>query len=197
MTKLKVLIVEDTQVNLDAAKAFFSTITDYEFVYATNRKDAEKLLEDVYAVITDRSLPSNGEVKFLDCETPNDGKQYFVENIVGANGYHIMYMAHFLGKPVIMASQHGERGPLGLMRPRIVEVLLERQTTDWSESTLKDFSLEKLLMEVDQSPSADLYHQLWQYGNFGGVNFLGWRDGIQKTQEVAWKCTWEKLREQF
>ena len=56
----KILIVEDTQANLDAAKAFFSTISDFEFVFAANRKEAEEFLSSVDAVITDRSMPFVG-----------------------------------------------------------------------------------------------------------------------------------------
>lgn len=191
----KILIVDDTQANLDAAKAFFSTISGYEFIYATNRKDAEVLLPEAYAVITDRSLPSNTDVEFLDCEIPEDKMGLVKVCFVQANGYHIFYSAHLAGKPVVMAMEHGS---FGMSLPKITPIneLSENQTSDWDFDP-KDFSMEKLLLEIDTNPSLELYDRLWSYGNFGGARHLGWKEDLLKTNTEAWKMAWEELQKQF
>ena len=71
----KILFVDNTEANLDVAKAFFSTIKAFEFVYATNRKEVETLLPEVDAVITSPSIFAeyylhlcNGEIQTRNAE---------------------------------------------------------------------------------------------------------------------------------
>ena len=113
----KILIVEDTQENMDAAKAFFSTIKDFEFVYATNRKEAEDLLESVDAVITDRQIPYvSGEnvnsyaedlLSEMKEDLSDDFDRYALKFLQQRQGYALMAIAYSVNVPVIMASEHG------------------------------------------------------------------------------------------
>lgn len=184
----KILIVDDTQANLDAAKAFFSTISGYEFLYATNRKDAERYLEEVYAVITDRQMPSKAEIEFLDCNI-SEHQSFIAKNVSEANGYHLLYTVYLSGKPVVMATEHSA---LAICLSNIT-VPTEKQY----KGDPKDFSLEALLLLINENPTFDSYQSLYRYGNFGGVKNLGWNEGILKTQERAWKIIWEELIKQF
>lgn len=93
----KILIVEDTQANLDAAKAFFSTISGFEFVYATNRKEAEEKIKEADAIITDRSMPF-------------DGVPQYNQIAAEANGYLVAANAKKENKPVILLTEHGRLG---------------------------------------------------------------------------------------
>lgn len=91
----KVLIIDDRQENLEAAKKFFSNIQGFEFLFVTNRKEAEKLLEISDAVITDGSFPYKDERNF--------------DNAHGLNGYYILLLASAQNKPGILLSDHGEQ----------------------------------------------------------------------------------------
>lgn len=184
----KILIIDDTQANLDAAKLFFSKISSYEFLYATNRKDAEKYLEEAYAVITDRQMPSKANVELLDCDIPEE-KMTIAKNVSEANGYHLLYTVYLSGKPVVMATEHSA---LAICLPNIT-VPTEKQY----KGDPKDFSLEALLLLINENPNFDSYHSLYRYGNFGGVKNLGWNEGVLKTQERAWKMIWEELIKLF
>lgn len=182
MTKLKVLIVEDTQVNLDAAKAFFSTITDYEFVYATNRKDAEKLLEDVYAVITDRSLPSHPDINFLEfnaseLECPGDAELF-----PQANGNWIANKAFLMKKPCVMATQHGS---LFIFFPKI----------DLHECQKSYAPVEQLVINLLENPSNDSYSKLMGFGVHGKGAYRV--DGVTKSTVEGWDIAWRELQKQF
>ncbi len=108
-TKKKILVVDDTPANLDAAKAYFANNTDYEFVYATDRKGAEELLPNCDALITDRQIPyQEGEKMedykgyYKDKPTPDD---YKIKQ--EANGYILLAEAVVSDMPVIMFSSHG------------------------------------------------------------------------------------------
>lgn len=111
---MKILVVEDTPKNLDTAKAFFSTITDHEFVYATNCVDAATLLDEVDAVITDQSIPYSA--------TQELGYTHQIENNVRLgqvwHGNFIALKAMKQTKSAIVISQHGE-GILLIMRSSI------------------------------------------------------------------------------
>ena len=184
-----ILIVDDTQENLDAAKAFFDTITDFQFVYATNRKDAENQLDNVDAVITDRRLPANGNVKFLDCEVA-DKDLFLMDSLLEANGYHILYSAYFKNKPTVMISGHGNATALFL--PSVKEL-----TPSQIKYLPEDFSLERLLEDINKGPSTLLYENLHTYGNYGGVKHLGWNEHLLKTHQEAWRKALEELKKQF
>ena len=88
----KILIVDDTIENLEAAKKFFSQNKEYEFLYATNRSEAEKLLPECDALITDIQMPFNNESK----------------EVSGLNGKLLEIEAYHMEKPAISLSQHGD-----------------------------------------------------------------------------------------
>ena len=187
----KILIIDDTQVNLDTAKSFFSKISGYEFLYATNRKDAEKYLEEAYAVITDRSLPYS-ETSLIGCDFPEDKKGRVENNYIQANGHHLLLKALLSGKPAIMASEHG-----GLM-------ILNGSVAP--STKMENFSLEETLQRISTEPTYEDIGNLWTYGNFEGTHIVrkeetmkawGAPKDIVKTEEIAWKMTWEELQKQF
>ena len=190
MNQIKtILVVDDNQENLDAAKSLFDTITDFRFVYVTNRKDAENQFDNIDAVITDRMLPTNGNVEFLDCEVA-DKDLFLMDSLLEANGYHILYSAYFKNKPTVMISGHGNATALFL--PNVKEL-----TPNQAKYLPEDFSLEVLLEDINKNPSTLLYENLHTYGNYGGVKFLGWNSDLLKTSQKAWTMAWEELKKQF
>ena len=88
----KILIVDDTPENLKAAKDFFSQNKEYEFLYAVNRSEAENLLPECDALITDLQMPFDSESKGIN----------------GLNGQLLELEAYHMGKPSIALSQHGD-----------------------------------------------------------------------------------------
>lgn len=194
----KILVVEDTLENLEVAKLFFSKVVGFEFIYATNREEAEKCIDEVYAVITDRSIPMTTDANFIDCElTPEDcpfGEQEVIDYIKMANGFYILYKSYFEKKPVIMISDHGN---LILVWPAIVE----SPTTNCSSKTKLSFSnsstadvLQDILFNIKNNPSAWAYKDLCIYGNRIGRSELCY---CTKTEVEAWEIAWKRLQEQF
>lgn len=113
-TKKKILVVDDTPANLDAAKTYFANNTDYEFVYATNRQEAEKLLPECDAVITDAQMPFNENSKELYFKMASEEKfvqpaiDLKVGEIMESNGCLLAIEAYLEGKTAIIVSHHGE-----------------------------------------------------------------------------------------
>lgn len=187
-----ILVVDDIQANLDTAKSYFSTINDYNFVYASNRRDAEKFLGDAYAVITDGSFPTNSEVKFIDVDYNHsiDGKNCYIdkstgetaweENIVVANGYWVLFKAVLSGKPAIMLREHGG----------IYMLLVNENNHN---------HLGSILNRITTEPTGDDYVSFWRYAHFEGTKYT--RDNIlrgrTKTQTSSWELAWKRLQEQF
>lgn len=91
----KILIIDDTEENLDAAREFFSKITGFEFSFVMNRREAEELLKVSDAVITDGSFPYETEKNF--------------NNSHGLNGHYVLLLASSQNKPGILLSDHGEQ----------------------------------------------------------------------------------------
>ena len=188
----KILVVDDIQENLDTAKTFFSTVADFEFVYAMNRRDAEKYLDDVYAVITDGSFPTNSEVEFVDVDfnhfanrtdcfiDESTGKIAYKENIVQANGLWVLFKTILSGKPAIMLREHGG-----------VYMLLVNE---------KDHShLRDVLIRISENPTAGDYVSFWRYAHFEGTKYTldGLISYMKKTDVSAWSLAWKRLQEQF
>lgn len=187
----KILIIDDTQANLNVAKAFFATIPGFEFVYVTNRAEAEKHLEEAYAVITDRSLPYS-ETSLIGCDFPEDNKSWVERNYIKANGHYLLLKALLSGKPAIMASEHG-----GLM-------ILNGSVSP--STRMENFSLEQTLQRISTEPIYKDIVNLWEYGNFEGTHIVrkketmiahGAPKDIVKTEEIAWQMVWEELQKQF
>ncbi len=113
-TKKKILVVDDTPANLDAAKAYFANNTDYEFVYATNREEGEKVLPECDALITDAQMPFNENSKALYLRMASEEK--FVQpaidlkigEIMESNGCLLAIEAYLEGKTAIIVSHHGK-----------------------------------------------------------------------------------------
>lgn len=182
----KILIVEDAQDNLDAAKAFFSTIPDFEFVYAPDRERAEDLLSKVNAVITDRQIPyiagegieSYNKELLQEMRGEGDNDSYIFMWLQQRQGYAIMAIAHASGLPVVMVSEHGN-----LMVSCIADNEVVKDIGVGLKS-LAPYSREsyKLASELNGSTCR---------------NNLGNYDGITKKERQAWAIAWEKLQEQF
>ncbi len=177
----KILVVDDTESNLAAAREFFSKVEGYEFVYATNRKDAEVFLEDAYAIITDRSIPSNAEVELFDCEIPEEEVE-MTNAIIQTNGYYLLLRAFLLGKPAVMAAEHGKLGILFADPDQETEIL------------------KALLDNIARAPSFEHYLALFvsqQDGRRTDITRDGWQEGVFKTQPSAWAKIWTELQQKF
>jgi DNA-binding response OmpR family regulator len=74
-----ILVVEDNQENLDVAKAFFKTVTGFEFIYATNKEDAVAKLPEADALLTDRYMPYFDGAK-VDYSPENGYMLEFLQN---------------------------------------------------------------------------------------------------------------------
>jgi hypothetical protein len=176
----KILIVDDTQANLDAAKTFFSTIPGYKFVYAISRKDAEVLLTDAYAVITDRSIPWSDleQFNFLS-EGVN---KILLQEYAKVNGDYVLIMAKLMNKPAIMATDHGK---FGLMVLKSVEEFK------------KDTKLLEILSQMSTNPTPDLYWSFQRNKTVSQGISVKWHEGMSKTYSKAWSLAWEELQKQF
>ncbi len=87
---MKILVVEDTAENMAVAKAFFFTIPEHEFIFCTNRKEAEEILPAVDGMISDRSIPFNDD-ESQEC-----------------NGISLMFQASLLQITAVGVSNHGD-----------------------------------------------------------------------------------------
>ena len=105
---MKILVVEDSLENIELAKKYVADDHEftegYEFIYVTNRKDAEKLLHTVDGVITDRSIPYDAASTY-ECEV---------------NGYYIAALAINLKKPFIMMTSHGDSLGIGIKTDNLI-----------------------------------------------------------------------------
>ncbi|MEJ0002050.1 MAG: hypothetical protein WDN09_02630 [bacterium] len=166
-----ILIVEDTQANLDAAKAFFSTVSDNRFVYAVNRKEAEELMDSVDGVISDRDLPYEERVRTNELE----------------NGYAIIMNAKGKGLPAVLVSEHGR-----------LNIFTAHPKHRYFESTFNhashmigrkfDFANKGDVAFIDMFPGI--------YESDHVVTAQGFV-GISKTSPAAWQMAWQELQKQF
>ncbi len=173
----KILVVDDTQVNLDAAKAFFSTITDFEFVYATNRKDAAGLLEEVDALITDRSLPWT-QSELFNCKMPKNIDEIFIDIYLQHNGMYLLMKACLLNKPAILATDHGS-----------FDLMYLRNESGCRE----DASLHELMLQMEKNATNNTY---WEFGRHPRTtqDFSVQRHkDLSKVDSNAWQLAWEEL----
>lgn len=182
----KILVVDDKNENLEAAKAFFSTIFGFEFIYCTNRKDAEKLILEVDAVITDRSMPydENNYYNVIPSEIPDYTIDHNLNFFSEVNGDYIFCKVVTLGKPVVMISGHGEDDlQIGLFDS-------------------KRYTIPVDLLEANaENPSWFICEKFFSYthsGGGGGYAFEVLPHGqISKRETVSWKKAWNALIEQF
>lgn len=177
----RILIVEDTQENLDAAKAFFKTVSGFDFVYTTNKEDAEAELAKADALITDRNLPYfNGDVE-----------DYTVEN-----GYMLGILAKLQGKPVVMLTEHGQ-----LM---VSEVKADHENFKIAEEAVQKLSGLKgvsSLARHGKQEGVDVCKYIWQLMGVThtGKNTIYNFDNLVGTKKdpTAWQIAWERLQKQF
>jgi hypothetical protein len=176
----KVLIVEDTQENLDAAKAFFKTISGFEFVYATNKEDAVVALAEADALITDRDMPYFDGAKV----------DYSPEN-----GYMLGILAKMQGKPVIMLSEHGQ----------LLISNVNNTTADFEAvkevveklAQLKGIGPDDRWDNEELKPTFGKLIKICHQGeNVYKFNYKNEVTGTKK-DEIAWRTAWERLQEQF
>lgn len=168
----KILVVDDTLENIEAAKEFFSSIPGFEFVYATNKEDAEVLLPDAYALITDGNFP------YFEGD-----KEYSPDS-----GYLLGILAKMEGKPVIMITEHG-----GL---RLSEV--NNNCEDFEKvkeiakrlSNLKGRNNGAELYYLCEGDFMELVHRRSNIYNFDFIH-------ATKKDSLSWLIAWERLQNQF
>lgn len=168
----KILIVEDTEANLLAAKQFFATVSGFEFVFAKNRKEAEDLLPSVDGLITDRHMP------YLETDTMAD--YVFVEregelaNVLKSHGYILLAETAKLEIPGVMVSDHGD---LMVMKIKDQEVAKEIAQDVEMLSPYSSESYERGF-DMNQNYTCEWYN-------------------IPKTDQRAWRLAWEELEVQL
>ena len=109
--KKRILVVDDTPANIEAAKAYFSHEPDHEYVYATDRKTAEELLPTVDALITDREMPYQQD-EMKENYKLEDMDEYKLA--LQTNGYILMAKALEKNIPAIMITSHRDTFILGV-----------------------------------------------------------------------------------
>ena len=170
----KILIVDDKQVNLDAAKAFFAQIKDYEFIYATCRSEAEKFLPEVDAVITDCELP------YITGET----MPTHLEDCMDINGYAIVIHAMALKKPIIMVSHHGNVFVRHYANPQNLWKATQAEFDEAFKNSIGDC----------------LYSCKDWYYKYDHCNFFNGEtidQNLSKENQSGWEFAWKELCKQF
>ncbi len=176
----KILIVDDTQANLDAAKAFFETVSGFEFVFATNKEDAEVALAEVDALITDRDLPY----------FTGDKQEHDVEN-----GYMLGILAKLQGKPVLMLTEHGQLMVSEVNTShedfKIAEEAVQKLAgLRGVKSCAKHGEQEGVDVKTYICKLMDVTHRgntIYKFDNINGT----------KKDKSAWQIAWERLQKQF
>lgn len=177
----KILIVEDTQANLDAAKAFFETISGFEFIFATNKEDAEVALAEADALITDRDLPY----------FTGDNQEYDIEN-----GYMLGVLAKMQGKPVLMLTEHGELMISEVNASHENFMIAEEAVQNLAglkgvKSCAKHGEQEGVYVKAHIGKLIDVTHRgsgtIYSFDHING----------SKKDKSAWQIAWERLQKQF
>lgn len=165
-----ILVVEDTVENMEVAKQYFSGIEGYEFIFASNRSEADELLDQCDALITDRSIPYKVEEKEDE-----------------ANGFYLLLKASLLGKKSLMVTSHGNSYGQGVATidddsREVVAAMIAKigklQVYNPNYTFLSDFR--------------NSYYKDW-----ASINWFGMGQGPSKTDSRAWRYAWEELQKQF
>lgn len=171
----KILIVEDTPINLESAKKFFATISNFEFIYTTNRYEAQQLLSTVDALITDRSIPFCSSDTINNYSNLRHGENDY-KIVLNMNGYDLLAQAVVLGIPRLMFSNHGTSNFL--------------LTLDNKELCEKALDLK-----------GDDYDGTHRYEVFSPVDSEAKRnrldEDITKDKSSSWALAWTELQKQF
>ncbi|TSD03201.1 MAG: hypothetical protein Athens071416_262 [Parcubacteria group bacterium Athens0714_16] len=171
----KVLVVEDTPENIAAAKDFFSQVDGFDFLFAINRKEAESLIHEVDALLTDRSLPFQREDtinSYRNC--PSEDYGYVLE----ANGYDLLAQAVAKGIPCLMFSNHGDSNffiTIPFIEKESCKKILNSKTDDYDTKHRQD-----LRCAINQFCEREHLE-----------------DGMSKEKLNSWKSAWERLFQQL
>lgn len=195
----KVLIVEDTLVNLEAAKAYFSTIPEYEFIYTTNRKDAQAIIPSVCAVVTDRQIPyiTDETIEAYHESIVNKEKGFYTKDFVlrkiqEVHGYALTAIAYALDIPVIMVSEHGD-----------IQIFYVT-TNDSFKEDLK--TIGAILPQLDpySKESYEIAHWLTEcwFGEGHEIKLIDLdcfreRGNGEKKNPKTWEVIWKDLQKEF
>lgn len=126
----KVLIVCSNQVDLDAAKTFFSTIPGYDFLFHSNRLDAQAILESSDILITDANIPYSPNDSIDEYphyfELINNGidendfiplsKEEAYAAATGLNGWALMLQVKTRNIPNLMIGEYGTFKKLDMLK---------------------------------------------------------------------------------
>lgn len=164
---MKVLVIDDKQENLDAAREFFSKIPVFEFLFAMNRKEAEELLKVSDAVITDGSFPYETEENF--------------NNSHGLNGHYVLLLASSQNKPAILLSDHGEQFYSNIANNQEVSKrTIEKQFTNFDPFDMVRYSE---YWNIVQNPEV--------------IVELPTRSYTTKKDSSGWEYGWKEIQKQF
>ncbi len=169
----KILIVDDTPANLEAAKAYFSKNTDFEFAYAADRKSAEELLPGCDILITDREMPYQQGEKREDYKL-EDKDDY--ENALKAHGYALLAEGAALEKPSLMVSSHQTL------------LFMKLDKLEFAKATVQ-------LLKAHDPYSEESFRAAFKV-NFQ-KDFVGEYPDIDKADPSTWELVFTKLSEEF
>jgi len=195
--KKKILVVDDTPENLDAAKAFFANNSDYEFIYAVNREEGEKLLPNCDALITDRRMPFN------DLDKGNRKYEQM-------NGEILLFESFVQNKPGILVSAHGSvleifQNPLSLGKEKAeAHFVSEKMDIFLPGETFEEFKNQVLSFtgrpyETGSDSDHDFRTALTSFLHVHAEikNVPRSIDGLDKTNPTAWELALQKIAEDF
>lgn len=184
----KIIVVDDTPANLDAAKSFFSKIKDVNFVFCINRKEAQNHLVSADGIITDIDMP------FLEPKGHWSAEE----------GSLLAIYAKSIGKKVVIASEHGSL-ELGLVDNSHPDFIAATQSiTQFLDQEFNwDALTEKGIVDLPDFASLWVRSKMFVVSKYyivnGSLSNGLAKDSIyeidydiSKTTERAWELAWQK-----
>jgi len=168
-----ILVVEDNQDHLVAAKAFFSTITDFKFVFAPNRKNAEELICTVDGLIISKNILFDENCERESYPSHEDAKL-------------ISIYAKGKGLPVLLLADYSRLG-LG-----VVNTCFGTGFIDAKYIADKYFG-KKMIDSIDSTGFNKFLHK----NNIRVISYKWQKESIVKTSLETWKIIWEEFSRQF
>jgi len=197
-----ILVIEDTPVNMETAKSFFSSIDGYNFIYAMDRQSGIKLYPTADAVITDRSIPQRYG------ETPIKRFEWCQQR-----GYYFLAKSFFDKKPCVMITQHSDNGNASIKEFSNVsygddhfflkELSKPISTEEYLEMIEKGEGNQTLGHEEDEDgmTPGDMRevnaNEFFVFHMFNKITHFRLEDSLTKRDEELWRITWEKLLEKM
>ncbi len=212
----KILIVDDTPANLEAAKAYFSQNVDFEFLYATDRKSAEELILTCDALITDAQMPFDdksetayqiSKEKILT-QTPERINEFHLDNVMASNGKLLALEAIIRNKPCVVISHHGTAltvNKIPVMEKDQIEKILKEATGGMGISNVERFAGKDLNYYDDKCIEAG-FPLVGEYGSVYSLSLSGvaqlstdkeLREDLSKKDSSGWELAFTKLSEEF